>query len=50
MLEIGVQSGGSLEMWKSYFGPNLRYYGVDINPYTKVLFEELPHIKVSKLP
>jgi hypothetical protein len=38
-LEIGVQSGGSIEMWKAYFGPGLHYYGVDINPYTKPLFE-----------
>jgi SAM-dependent methyltransferase len=31
-LEIGVQSGGSLEMWKEYFGPSCQVYGVDINP------------------
>jgi len=32
MLELGVQSGGSLEMWKSYFGESLELHGVDINP------------------
>jgi len=32
MVEVGVQSGGSAMMWKSYFGPGLRYYGIDINP------------------
>jgi hypothetical protein len=32
VLEIGVQSGGSLEMWRDYFGPGSRIYGVDINP------------------
>lgn len=31
VLEIGVYSGGSLEMWKSYFGPASKIYGVDIN-------------------
>ena len=30
VLEIGVYSGGSLEMWKEYFGPHCRIYGVDI--------------------
>ncbi len=30
VLEIGVYSGGSLEMWKAYFGPRCRIYGVDI--------------------
>lgn len=35
MLEIGVQSGGSLEMWKSYFGErSLELHGIDINPGT----------------
>jgi hypothetical protein len=30
VVEIGVFSGGSLEMWKSYFGPKSKIYGVDI--------------------
>jgi hypothetical protein len=30
LLEIGVYSGGSIEMWKDYFGPRCRVYGVDI--------------------
>src|SRR5260370_37683430 len=30
ILEIGVFSGGSLEMWRRYFGPQCRVYGVDI--------------------
>ncbi len=30
VLEIGVYSGGSLGMWKSYFGPQSSIYGVDI--------------------
>ncbi|KAH8098655.1 hypothetical protein JL720_1614 [Aureococcus anophagefferens] len=32
MLEIGVQSGGSIELWRAYFGDDLEYHGVDINP------------------
>lgn len=28
--EVGVYSGGSLEMWRDYFGPQAMIYGVDI--------------------
>jgi SAM-dependent methyltransferase len=35
VLEIGIYSGGSLEMWKSYFGPKCQIYGVDIEPSCK---------------
>ncbi|CAL6339223.1 unnamed protein product [Bathycoccus prasinos] len=34
-LEIGIQSGGSIEMWQDYFGPKLTFVGFDINPYCK---------------
>ena len=34
MLEIGVQGGGSLEMWRQYFGGGARIYGMDIDPAT----------------
>ena len=30
VLEIGIYSGGSLEMWRDYFGPACQVYGVDI--------------------
>lgn len=32
LLEIGVLKGGSLEMWRKYFGPEATIYGIDINP------------------
>lgn len=32
VVEIGVQLGGSLEMWRQYFGPTCRLYGIDIDP------------------
>ena len=35
VLEIGVYSGGSLEMWRDYFGPRAHIYGVDIEPACK---------------
>jgi hypothetical protein len=36
VLEIGVYSGGSLEMWRDYFGPKALIYGVDIEPDCRV--------------
>lgn len=30
--EIGVFKGGSLKMWKNYFGPDVTVIGIDINP------------------
>ena len=36
ILEIGIYSGGSLGMWKSYFGPRCRIYGVDIQEACRV--------------
>jgi cephalosporin hydroxylase len=35
ILEIGVESGGSLDLWRSYFGPQARIVGLDINPKCK---------------
>jgi hypothetical protein len=32
ILEIGIYSGGSLDMWREYFGPSANIYGVDIEP------------------
>ena len=32
VLEIGVQNGGSAEIWNMYFGNRLFYVGIDTNP------------------
>lgn len=40
LLEFGVLHGGSLQMWKHYFGPGAQIYGVDINPRCAELAEE----------
>jgi len=40
VLEFGVAQGGSMQMWKHYFGPRCRIYGVDKNPACKAVEEE----------
>ena len=39
MIEIGVFNGGSLRMWRDYFGPQSTIVGVDINPECKIFAE-----------
>ena len=36
-VEIGVLDGGSLEIWKKYFGKDSRIIGIDNNPECKNL-------------
>ena len=40
VLEIGVAQGGSLQMWKDYFGPKARIFGADIKPRCRECEEE----------
>lgn len=40
ILEIGISQGGSLQMWKDYFGDKAKIFGIDINPNCKKLEEE----------
>lgn len=47
MLEIGVQSGGSTRVWKQYFGKQLNYVGIDINPNCKQFEAEQIHIEIG---
>jgi hypothetical protein len=34
-VEIGILGGGSLFMWRNFFGPNARIIGIDLNPEAK---------------
>jgi cephalosporin hydroxylase len=44
MVEIGVFHGGSLQMWRKYFGRKARIYGIDIDERTRSLAER--HIRI----
>lgn len=44
VMEVGIYSGGSLPMWREYFGPHCALYGVDIEAACKSY--EQPDIKV----
>jgi hypothetical protein len=47
VLEIGVYSGGSLEMWKEYFGPHCHIYGVDIEESCKCYEDDSTEIFIG---
>ena len=34
-VEVGILNGGSLFMWRDYFGKNARIIGIDLNPQAK---------------
>ena len=40
VVEFGVSQGGSLQMWRDYFGSDAKIYGVDINEQCKTFEEE----------
>jgi hypothetical protein len=47
ILEIGVLHGGSLQMWKNYFGDKVKIFGIDIEPRCKELEEENINILIG---
>ena len=47
ILEIGVSKGGSLQMWKDYFGPKCRVIGIDIDPSCKSLEEDQIEVMIG---
>ena len=47
MLEVGVSEGGSIEMWRDYFGPDrCTIYGIDITPSCKRMETMYPNVKI----
>lgn len=47
LLEIGCGEGGSLQMWKRYFGPYAHIVGVDIDPRCKDFEEEQISVRIG---
>lgn len=47
VMEIGVFRGGSLQMWKDYFGEGTEIIGVDIDERTKAFEEDRIHIEIG---
>lgn len=47
VMEIGVFRGGSLQMWKHYFGPQATIYGVDVNPACRAFEEDRIRILIG---
>lgn len=37
LLEIGVNQGGSLQLWRNYFGKESVIYGIDVNPKCRAI-------------
>ena len=46
-VEIGVQNGGSVQMWKDYFGKNAKIIGVDIEERCKQFEDEQVTIEIG---
>lgn len=47
VLEIGVQNGGSAQMWREFFGPDAVIFGVDINPDCAAADNEMTRIRIG---
>jgi capsular polysaccharide biosynthesis protein len=49
VLELGVEQGGALEMWRAYFGPACRLFGIADKPNAKQLEDIATGIFVGDL-
>jgi cephalosporin hydroxylase len=47
-IEIGCGLGGSLQMWKRYFGPDARIIGIDINAKCKKFEEDQVEVFIGQ--
>jgi hypothetical protein len=47
VLEIGVDHGGSLQIWKRYFGTDARIVGLDIDPHCKTYEEDRIEVRTG---
>lgn len=47
MLEIGVSKGGSLELWRGYFGEDATIFGIDIDPACAAFDGEAAQVRIG---
>ncbi len=47
MLEIGVAEGGSLTLWRRYFGHDALLFGVDIDPNCSKFDKRDAHVRIG---
>lgn len=47
IVEVGIYSGGSLDMWKSYFGNGCKVYGIDIEEACRTYANETTSIFIG---
>jgi len=47
MLEIGISHGGSLQLWRKYFGERANLYAIDINPECRQFGEEKTRVFIG---
>jgi hypothetical protein len=47
MLEIGVHQGGSLSLWRRYFGPKALLFGIDIDDSCRRFDEHDAHVRIG---
>lgn len=47
VVEIGVWQGGSLQMWRDYFGPGARIVGIDLDPRCRQFEDESTTILIG---
>lgn len=47
VLEIGVYQGGSLQMWRSYFGDRATIVGADVDPACKAHEGDRIHVRIG---
>ena len=46
-VEVGVENGGSAQMWKNYFGKGVKIVGVDINPNCNLIEDEQITVEIG---
>jgi cephalosporin hydroxylase len=47
ILEIGVAQGGSLQLWREFFGPEAVVFGIDIDPRVKAVDDPDLEVRVG---